>query len=358
MPPPTLAMCNANPGEVSSLVRRWAVPPPALVLFFLAPAIGELLSSSAPPAEFFNPFMLLVLSLLYGGGAILIREATLRWRKGWPTLLLLGAAYGIVEEGLMVKSFFDPNWPDLGDSAGYARWHGVNWHWSINLTLYHAVFSIAVPILLTGLIFRRQRARPWVGRRGLWMLGALLAADVAFGFFLLTSYRPPLVPYALSALIALALCLLARALPHPLIRRNPGPPAPVLPRWLGLAAFAATLAFFVIAWGSPGLGVPATLSPLLPVLFVAICIALYWRLSGRGTPLSDRHQLTLAAGLLTFFILLAPIWELNNASRPDNTTGMTLVGLAAAFLLIWLHRRNVRVPVLPEDSESSRSARD
>ena len=31
---------------------------PALVLFFLAPAIGELLSGSAPPAEFFNTFTL------------------------------------------------------------------------------------------------------------------------------------------------------------------------------------------------------------------------------------------------------------------------------------------------------------
>jgi len=30
-------------------------PPPAIVLFLLAPAIGELLSGSAPPLEFFNP---------------------------------------------------------------------------------------------------------------------------------------------------------------------------------------------------------------------------------------------------------------------------------------------------------------
>ena len=41
---------------------------PALVLFFLAPAAGELLSGSAPPVEFFNPFMLIVLTALYGSG--------------------------------------------------------------------------------------------------------------------------------------------------------------------------------------------------------------------------------------------------------------------------------------------------
>jgi hypothetical protein len=89
--------------------------------------IGELLSGSAPPVEFSGPFVLLVLSALYGSGAILVRELRLRWGKGWPTVFALGAAYGIVEEGLMVKSFFDPNWMDLGLLGSYGRWAGVNW---------------------------------------------------------------------------------------------------------------------------------------------------------------------------------------------------------------------------------------
>jgi len=52
--------------------------PPAFVLFFLAPAIGELLSGSAPPVEFFNPFALVILPALYGSGAVLVREYSLR----------------------------------------------------------------------------------------------------------------------------------------------------------------------------------------------------------------------------------------------------------------------------------------
>lgn len=72
---------------------------PALVLFFLSPVIAELLSGSSPPAEFFNPFSFLLLAVLYGGGAIIARELTHRWGRGWPTLLVLSAAYGIVEEG-------------------------------------------------------------------------------------------------------------------------------------------------------------------------------------------------------------------------------------------------------------------
>jgi hypothetical protein len=80
---------------------------PAILLFCLAPAIGELLSSSAPPREFFRLPSLLILGFLYGGGAILAREFTIRWERGWRTLILLGVAYGIIEEGLVIKSFFD-----------------------------------------------------------------------------------------------------------------------------------------------------------------------------------------------------------------------------------------------------------
>jgi hypothetical protein len=99
---------------------------PALVLFFLAPAIAELLLGSSPPSEFFNPVSLLLLSSLYGSGALVMRELKVRWKKGYVSLFLLGAAYGIVEEGLMVKSFFDPDWMDLGLLGVYGRWIEVN----------------------------------------------------------------------------------------------------------------------------------------------------------------------------------------------------------------------------------------
>jgi len=78
---------------------------PILVLLFLSPAIAELLSSSSPPLEFFNPPTLLLLVSFYGCGTLLVREAWVRWGRNPYTLLLLGAAYGIVEEGLLVKSF-------------------------------------------------------------------------------------------------------------------------------------------------------------------------------------------------------------------------------------------------------------
>jgi hypothetical protein len=308
--------------------------PPALGLFFLAPAIGELLSGSAPPPEFFHPFTLILLSALYGSGAILTRELALRWGKGWPSILLLGAAYGIVEEGLMVKSFFDPAWPDLGLLGVYGRWAGVNWVWSLFLTLYHAVFSIAIPIFLVEQMYPARRKESWIGERGFRGLAILLTLDVIFGFALLTSFRPPAVPYLGACAAAAALFWAARRAPTEWRDGAEGPRRPIA---LGLLGFLGTTIFFLMNWLLPELSVPVEITLLLEAGWVALILFLVRRASGYGA-WKDDGRLALVSGALTFFILLAPLSELD-AARPDNTAGMTLVGLAATAFLFWLRRK-------------------
>lgn len=308
---------------------------PAVVLFVLAPAIGELLSSSMPPSEFFNPVGFILAALLYGSGAILVRELALRWGKGWPSILVLGAAYGIVEEGLACKSFFDPSWVDVGILGSYGRWAGVNWVWTMELTVYHAVFSIAIPILLVSLAFPERRAEPWAGPRAFKVLAGLMAADVVLMHFAITPYRPPWPLIALAVLTVLALARLARRLPAP----TPGSQAGTAPRarrfWL--AGLLATVAFFLISWALPNLiPAPVTLLLLLGLPWVV------WRglraLTRGWRAWSAPHQLALAAGALSFFIALAPLIEMDR-TRPDNPAGQTLVGIAAALALAWLGRR-------------------
>jgi hypothetical protein len=41
--------------------------------------------------------------LLYGPGALLIRELKDRWRKGWLAVFILAVAYVVAEEGLMLN---------------------------------------------------------------------------------------------------------------------------------------------------------------------------------------------------------------------------------------------------------------
>jgi hypothetical protein len=87
--------------------------PPWLVLLVLAPLLGEIVSGHQPPLEIFNPISVLLLMFPYGFGALVCRELVRRWKKGWPSLILLAVAYGVYEEAIVVRSFFNPNWLEL-----------------------------------------------------------------------------------------------------------------------------------------------------------------------------------------------------------------------------------------------------
>ncbi len=306
---------------------------PAVVLFFLAPAIAELLSGSAPPAEFFNPSGFVLLTTLYGSGAILARELTIGWHKGWLSLLALGAAYGIIEEGLMVKSFFDPNWVDIGILGSYGRWAGINWVWSVELAIYHAVISITIPIVLTELIFPNRRSEAWVKQRGLAGFSVLLVAVVAFGYFLLTPYRPPAIPYLLTAAVVVALILLAWRLPH-----RPSTPKTMAirrPLRFWLTGFSGTIGFFLVFMVVPDTGLHPGVTIFIGVWLVAMVVWMVSRMSGNGRAWSEMHRLALAAGPLSLLILFTPIHQFDT-TRTDNPSGMILVGLAALVFLVWL----------------------
>jgi hypothetical protein len=307
---------------------------PALVLFLLAPVCGELLSSSAPPVEFFNPLTFITLCLLYGGGAVLVRELAFRWRKGWVSILILGAAYGIIEEGLMVKSFFDPGWVDIGILGSYGRWLGVNWVWAVELMIYHAVISIGIPILITTLLFPSRKESAWVGKRFLTWIFVFFLLDVAFGFLALTTYRPPLVPYLVAIGMTVGLILFSKRNREPL----PVPTdKPVISRFkFGLAAFILTILFFMTAWVLPNFGLP----PILPILLFGLIVwaagLWIWRMSGSGN-WRPPQLAALASGALLFFIILAPLVEMDK-TRMDDPSGMTLVGLVALILLVLFNR--------------------
>ncbi len=326
-----------------TLLKR--IPKPVWFLLFLSPAVGELLSGSAPPAEFFHPVGLIFLMLLYGGGAVLCRELTFRWGKGWPTLLLLGAAYGVIEEGLVIASFFNPDHGDLGPMKGYDRWLGVNWFWTLDLTIYHAVISIAVPVVLVSVVFPRYRERAWLNKRAFNLLAALFILNAAVMHVLfvvaITGYRPPLPAYLAATLLTIFFFLLARRIPHVPLERKAG----IRPFWLGCASFLATLAFFLQMFLVPATGIPLAVGLFLMVASMALTGVILLKMIGRDAALGPRQQLALACGPLILMSLMAAIQQMDNANRPDNTGGMALVGLCALLFLgalAWRVRRRER----------------
>jgi hypothetical protein len=311
---------------------------PALVLFFLSPAIGELLSSSAPPAEFFNPPGFIMLSILYGGGAILARELVFRWGKSWPSLLVLGAAYGIAEEGLMCKSFFDPGWMDVGILGEYGRWLGVNWVWSVELTMYHAVFSIVIPVTLVTLLFLNRRTTSWISRRGLVALFILWLANGTLIFLFISKYRPPILHYAVAVGTIAGLCVVAKRLPVP--AASPESPAKKAHGCFRLFVFGftGTVAFFTLAWVLPHTGLHPLIVIVLMVTFSAVVMRVIRHVSS-SPAFSDRHKLAMVWGALGFFMfIIAPVREW--AKDPaDNPAGMFVVGLGFFLFFVWLWRR-------------------
>ena len=164
------------------VVRRAfpAVPDPrprnrraALVLAVLAPLCAEVSLGTVPLRM---AWAWLVFAPVYAAGTLFLREMLRRTGGGYGALLLLGVAYGLVEEGLALQSLTSPH---LYGAAGWApRLAGVNTAYAELNLVYHAVFSVTIPVVLVECLFARHAAAPYLRRGGVVAAGvvALLGA--------------------------------------------------------------------------------------------------------------------------------------------------------------------------------------
>jgi hypothetical protein len=139
---------------------------PAVLLFFLAPIFGEYLLGNLKISELiYVPFI----APLYGAGALLIREVTRRAGRGTATMLTLGIAYGLIEEGLVDQMLFNQFYfaGQSQISNTYIAALGIDaWLTLIVLTM-HAIWSTYIPITLVEMLFLEWRTRPWLDGKGL-----------------------------------------------------------------------------------------------------------------------------------------------------------------------------------------------
>jgi hypothetical protein len=77
---------------------------PVITLVLLAPAVAELLGG---PLQLSQLGLLVFLVPIYGAGALLVQEVVRRRGVVWSSVLILGVAYGIVEEGLALRTLFE-----------------------------------------------------------------------------------------------------------------------------------------------------------------------------------------------------------------------------------------------------------
>lgn len=329
------------------MLRKYA---PVLVLFVLSPLVAEVLLGATTLSHIGG---LLPVSLLYGGGALLIRELARRRGTGWGRILLLGAAYGIAEEGLVIQSLFNPNLFNAAIVGGRAL--GVNWVWTQWTLGYHAVWSMLIPILLAELLFPARARESWLGRLGLlaagglYLLGALVIG-AAFRFVVAPGFNAPLPQLLGAALAAAALAALALAWPARTSASQAGT-AGVPARWLvGLLAALAAAGWFALLDLPHALrqGTLAFLAMLaVGALAGAVLVALNrWQARPAWGGL---HALAGVAGALVISMLFG--FFAVTASNPLDQAGQGAGSLAALALLgLFALRLRGRTAAQPQPS--------
>jgi hypothetical protein len=316
---------------------------PGVALLLIGPLLGELVSGHQSLLEFCNPIFFVVTALPYGCGALLCREFTRRWRKGWLSLLLLAITYALYEEGFVSRAFFDPKWSELGALADYNHYAGINWTYSIMLIHFHVTISMMSSILLAELLFPEQRHEPWLTNKQAALCGLVLALWMPVLALLASADEPLYVPspglWALTGLAMVGLVIAARLVPaQPLawIRH----PAPRPRRFMLLGAVNMWVIFITVFFLPEGdLLPPLIVSVIFLLAFDIVSLGLLLRWSGNW---DDRHRLALVTGFLSFFLVFSALMDL------EQFAAKSLVSLATAVILWKLGRRIAeRTPATP-----------
>jgi hypothetical protein len=321
----------------------WRRVAPALVLVLLAPFVGEVLLGSIP-THLIYAYPALV--PMYGGGALLVRELTRRVGGGGLTVLLLGAAYGVVEEGLGDMSLFNPNFLGL-HLLEHGNLFGIGWVWWLDVLTLHVVWSIGTSVVLVEALFARRGTAPWLGRVGLAMSGVVFALGTAL-VHAAAGEGYVLSPAQLVGSLGLILALVATAFLLPRSRRWPLPardPRRVPHPWLvGVAAFVPASAFMALdprvtgALQLPALGV--ILADVVLYLLAASTVSRWSKRRGWG----GIHRFALAAGAALTYAWCGLVFTGRNA--PD-LVGQAVVALLAIGILALAARRTQAALPLP-----------
>lgn len=313
--------------------RRWA---PVLALMVLAPWAGEC-SWGGFSADLFV-FVVVVLAPLYGAAAVLIREVAVRVGGGWPAIVLLAAAFGIFQAGLVDQALFNPGFtentayadeakaarattvPLLGFSAGSALTYVGN----------HIALSICAPIaIVESYLVPARRHQPWLGRPGLIVMVVLFVLGCSIIFFDEENGRKGFLASPLQlAFAALTVLALIGAALLPRWRRRPRPVAGRSPHplWAGMLVFGARFVADPHDWAAVGLQVAVTTA--------AAAVIVVW---SRRAGWNQRHVLTAwAAALVSAAVFAYFVPNYDPRSRLVSATEALLNDIAISAIVLAL----------------------
>jgi preprotein translocase subunit Sec61beta len=332
---------GVSPGSSPGPLRRMA---PVAGLFFLAPLVGEFLLGNLPISMILAlPFF----AMLYGTGALLIREVARRTGRGWPSIALLAAAYALIEEGPVDQLLWNPSY------AGHDYLHGDSYvpalGMSVELTqtilALHTIWSICVPIAIVEALVPARRTTPWLGRVGLGVIAVMyvLGAGLVFwGNYADERFMASPAQLIGAGVAVAGLVVLAFRVPR---RPRPAAERPSPSPWVvGVVALTLTSLY----WG-PGVLVTAGwyewagVAVWFLVAVTGVPLVLRW---SRRRGWDDRHRFALAAGaMLTYVWTAFPVRpEADGVSPATDLAGNAVFGGAAVLLLVLAGRSVCAIP--------------
>lgn len=262
-----------------------------ITLFFVAPLVAEYLVGDLSLKSL---SLLVVLTPMCGGGAVLIREVVRRKRRGWPTIVCLSAAYALLMAGAVNQSLFNSGCEKLLQvhflRPAFSEWLGIAGWW-ITATLGAGTFwGVGISIALAEGLFPDRAHEPWLGWIGEAIVGVLFVFGlITFGAAGLKTNQFCATPtqIGLAALLFLSLVVVALVTPEGMPKRREGNvPSP----WLtGVVALVLEVVVLVVSrrlgWGA--------LTGMLAVN--AVFLLLVYVLS-RRTHWTLLHTFSLGAG--------------------------------------------------------------
>jgi hypothetical protein len=290
-----------------------------------APALTLLVSSAVIVELLFGSTHLTIISALipeigfYGCAALLIRYFVRRQHRGWVSILLLGLAFAVFEEFLVVQTSVSPAlFVGLGSAGIYGRMFGANWVYFLWAVGYESVWAIVLPVYLTELVFRSRREDPWLGKRGLttaavlftlasvvsWYIWTQVVAPAAIG----SIYSPPLSLMILASTMIVGLGVVALG-PRPTLRSSGGTTRAAPRPWMvGSIAVALGLLWFVLVAFAYSLfpAIPAAVAIAAGLALAGAALFAIRRLSA-STGWGDAHRLAMVFGGLAAS-MLAGFW--------------------------------------------------
>jgi hypothetical protein len=227
----------------------------------------------------------------------------------------------------MVRSFFNPAWKDLGVLGTYGRWLGTNWVWAEWLAIYHAIFSITIPIFLVELTFPQSKTRIWLSSRMRVLFHGLLVLAIILGFFAFP-YDPGVLAIAGCIATVVALGWLAKRIPNVSpIQRNLKVSWKILVP-LGFSVPAVFFFFFNSAL------IPIAAGTMIVGGLVVLCYErLLTRWARRG--FTDLQKLGVMTGALGFFALFFDFILDLFLGR----VGTSVLGIVFIAYLLWIRKR-------------------